>query len=250
MYGLAATKLINDLKLKPDTVPEYAKNLIEEVKKESHCLFAENVRTSQSTRINQQSQNSQEPIVSSQTEPSNSNETSRLQLRVRPEVPDDEIDHIHEDYLDINQEDHIAMQARHTALLFNKRCLIAYHMERVDRLKELRWGFGNNLPTEIIDNLSKEELKLFTDYNENLFQYMRSLNDGEGLDLTTFMNPPKRLVVEVKCLKDYGAIDNELGMKLIKDQIYTLPLSQCEHLIHLSVLQYTDLHIKHDNKKK
>ena len=38
---------------------------------------------------------------------------------------------------------------------------------------------------------------------------MSKLNDGRGLDLTLQKKPPKRLYVQVRCLKDYG--EYELG---------------------------------------
>lgn len=141
----------------------------------------------------------------------------------------------------VDENEIMVMQVRHTAKLWNKRCIIAYHFERLKRIKNFRWDYGNNLPKEIIDNLSKNELEWFTKYNDNLFNYMSSLNNGEGLDLTLYQNPPKKLYVQVKCLRDYGEfdLDEEKPVMLKKDSIHYLPLKQCEKLIDQGVLEPT-----------
>jgi GINS complex subunit 1 len=149
----------------------------------------------------------------------------------------------HDDNIDIGEKELMIMQVRHTAKLWNKRCLIAYHYERLNRLKQLRWDYGNNLPREIVDKLSKNELEWFTTYNNNLFSYMSALNDGKGLDLTLYSAPPKKLFIQVKCVRDYGQFDMEDGQPVMlkKDSIHYLPLSQCEKLIHQGVLEQTSL---------
>jgi GINS complex subunit 1 len=145
--------------------------------------------------------------------------------------------------VDIGEKELMVMQVRHTAKLWNKRCIIAYHYERLNRLKKLRWDYGNNLPREIVEKLSKTELEWFTTYNNNLFSYMSALNDGKGLDLTLYSTPPKKLFIQVKCVRDYGQFDLEDGQPVMlkKDSIHYLPLSQCEKLIHQGVLEQTSL---------
>ena len=148
-----------------------------------------------------------------------------------------------QDNIDIGEKELMVMQVRHTAKLWNKRCIIAYHYERLNRLKKLRWDYGNNLPKEIVEKLSKDELEWFTKYNDNLFSYMSALNDGKGLDLTLYVAPPKKLYVQVRCIRDYGQFDLEDGQPVMlkKDSIHYLPLSQCEKLIHQGVLEQTSL---------
>lgn len=148
-----------------------------------------------------------------------------------------------DDNINIGEKELMVMQVRHTAKLWNKRCIIAYHYERLNRLKKLRWDYGNNLPREIVEKLSKNELEWFTTYNNNLFSYMSALNDGKGLDLTLYSTPPKKLFIQVKCVRDYGQFDLEDGQPVMlkKDSIHYLPLSQCEKLIHQGVLEQTSL---------
>ncbi|RWS13439.1 DNA replication complex GINS protein PSF1-like protein [Dinothrombium tinctorium] len=131
------------------------------------------------------------------------------------------------------------IQVRHSALLWNKRCLIAYHYQRLMRLKQLRWEFGGVLPTDIRNNLNDHEVVWFNSYCSNLATYMSRLNDGRGIDLTLHMKAPKRLYVQVRCLLDYGDYELEDGTTAVlsKDSTHYLPLQQCEKLIHQGILE-------------
>lgn len=227
MYGESATELIRHLaRDHGDIIPEYQYQLVEQVMKENDELYAENLRTSQMATT----QTSDDP--SNTKDPADGGEPDNV-----------EKDQTANDNVDIGEKEIMVMQARHTAKLWNKRCIIAYHYERLNRLKRLRWEYGNNLPREIVKNLSQDELEWFTKYNDNLFNYMSSLNDGKGLDLTLYVTPPKKLYIQVKCIRDYGQFDLEDGQPVMlkKDSIHYLPLSQCEKLIHQGVLEQTSL---------
>lgn len=205
MFGDSATELIKHItRDHSEIIPEYQHQLVEQVIKENNELYEENLKTSQQTTQNDRNGDG---------EPTNT------------------------------EQEIMVMQVRHTIKLWNKRCIIAYHSERLNKLKRLRWEYGNNLPREIVKNLSKDELEWFTKYNDNLFSYMSSLNDGQGLDLTLYITPPKKLYIQVKCIRDYGQFDLEDGQPVMlkKDSIHYLPLSQCEKLIHQGVLEQTSL---------
>ena len=73
--------------------------------------------------------------------------------------------------------------------------IISY--ERLTKLKKLRWEFGSILPNDIRNNLSPSELNWFSNYCQNLSDYMNKLNDGKGLDLTLYKKPPKKLYIQV-----------------------------------------------------
>lgn len=231
MYGDAATELIRHItRDNSEIIPEYQYKLVEQVMKENDELFAENLKTSQQTNtVNETGtpQQVQSPDVESQEATSETNKEQTNQ----------------DDNINISEKEIMVMQVRHTAKLWNKRCIIAYHYERLNRLKRLRWEYGNNLPLEIVRNLSKDELEWFTKYNDNLFSYMSSLNDGKGLDLTLYIKPPKKLYIQVRCIKDYGQFDLEDGQPVMlkKDSIHYLPLGQCEKLIHQGVLEQMSL---------
>lgn len=230
MYGDSATELIRHItRDHGEIIPAYQYELVEQVIKENDELYAENLKTSQSQPTN------------GNLEPSTDRDKDRDEDRV--EDKDEDNDQPQRDNIDIGEKQIMVMQVRHTAKLWNKRCIIAYHYERLNRLKQLRWDYGNILPKEIVKNLSKDELEWFTKYNDNLFSYMNSLNDGRGLDLTLYVAPPKKLYIQVKCVRDYGQFDLEDGQPVMlkKDSIHYLPLSQCEKLIHQGVLEQTSL---------
>nr|XP_045624827.1 DNA replication complex GINS protein PSF1-like isoform X2 [Procambarus clarkii]XP_045624831.1 DNA replication complex GINS protein PSF1-like isoform X2 [Procambarus clarkii] len=131
---------------------------------------------------------------------------------------------------------------RHAALERNKRCLLAYLYNRLERVKAMRWEFGSILPAEIRANICEPEIQWFNRYNKNLALYMRSLGEGTGLDLTQDTKPPKNLYVEVRCLKDYGEFEIEEGdiVVLQKNTTHYLPMSHCQHLIRQGILEQVE----------
>lgn len=253
MYGDSATELIRHItRDHGELIPEYQHELVEQVMRENDELYADNLRTSQSaTTTNLKTSQSNGTLQSADKEdpPPNGYSTSSTPAAAATtasapqDQSDDDEGRTAQDNIDIGEKEIMVMQVRHTAKLWNKRCIIAYHYERLNRLKRLRWEYGNNLPREIVKNLSKSELEWFTRYNDNLFSYMSALNDGKGLDLTLYVSPPKKLYIQVRCIRDYGQFDLEDGQPVMlkKDSIHYLPLSQCEKLIHQGVLEQTSL---------
>lgn len=104
----------------------------------------------------------------------------------------------------------------------NKRCLLAYHRTRADKLEQMCWdgkdvldqtyhgGAGNanqgGQTTE--SSLSPEEEEYFRQYNDMLSAYKGQWTD---IDLTGSMEPPRDLFVDVRVLKDAGEIQTEYG---------------------------------------
>nr|CAD7393398.1 unnamed protein product [Timema cristinae] len=129
---------------------------------------------------------------------------------------------------------------RHAALERNKRCLLAYLYNRLKKIRQMRWEFGIVLPPEIRANLCEPEVQWFVNYNKSLATYMKSIADSGGLNLTQFMQPPKSLYVEVRCLEDYGKLQLEDGeiVLLKKNTQHLLPRSQCELLIRQGILEH------------
>ncbi|XP_018016282.1 DNA replication complex GINS protein PSF1-like isoform X2 [Hyalella azteca] len=129
---------------------------------------------------------------------------------------------------------------RHAALERNKRCLLAYLYNRLERLRTMRWQLGSVLPSDVRTNLCEPELEWFAQYSSTVARYMRSLGDGQGLDLTVDLKPPKNLYIEVRCLQDYGEFELEEGevVLLSKDSTHFLPMEHCQHLIRQGVLQH------------
>ncbi|KPM08655.1 DNA replication complex GINS protein PSF1-like protein [Sarcoptes scabiei] len=101
------------------------------------------------------------------------------------------------------------------AFLWNKRCLLAYHHDRLQKLKKIRWQLGAILPIEIRSNISEDELRWFLNYSKNLSDYMSRLSDNKGIDLSLMKAPPKKLYIQVRCITEYGRLDLDDGTSVI-----------------------------------
>jgi len=107
----------------------------------------------------------------------------------------------------------------------NKRCLLAYHRVRTDKLEELCWkgvdlisgdfsseGSARNSSVEASDasksSLSPEEEEYIRLYGDLLAAYKGQWTD---IDLTGSLEPPRDLFIDVRVLKDAGEIQTEYG---------------------------------------
>jgi GINS complex subunit 1 len=119
----------------------------------------------------------------------------------------------------------------HTAILRNKRLLMAYVKKRIDILRELRWTHGV-LPEHVKSNLTPQELQFFKEYSKLLSKYMRSSSlGGVGLDLTADPEPPIDPYIQVRVMRDYGEVTFSSGsvhlrpglsLWLLRDEAHSL----------------------------
>jgi len=116
----------------------------------------------------------------------------------------------------------------HLCMRRNKRCLLAYHRVRSDKLEEICWsgkdvldieqqqvgrhgnGEGSGLASEAGNqsSLSPEEEEYVRQYGDMLAAYKGRWTD---IDLTGSLEPPKDLFIDVRVLKDAGEIQTEYG---------------------------------------
>jgi GINS complex subunit 1 len=109
----------------------------------------------------------------------------------------------------------------------NKRCLLAYHRVRTDKLEELCWagvdvlensggtqgevqsgGHAAGADSGAGSSLSPEEEEYVRQYGDLLAAYKGQWTD---IDLTGSLSPPKDLFIDVRVLKDAGEIQTEYG---------------------------------------
>ena len=112
----------------------------------------------------------------------------------------------------------------------NKRCLLAYHRVRSDKLEEMCWsgkeildqeqplhtstlqGRGERIAmgseTGNTSSLSPEEEEYVRQYSDMLAAYKGQWTD---IDLTGSLEPPRDLFIDVRVLKDAGEIQTEYG---------------------------------------
>ncbi|KAF9043061.1 hypothetical protein BJ165DRAFT_1529187 [Panaeolus papilionaceus] len=123
-----------------------------------------------------------------------------------------------------------------TAINRNKRCLLAYHSHRVDRLRDMYWAVGGALPhilsnPDIRSRMSPHEVDYLRQYNSSVMEFRSEFT--HELDITaSITNPPKDLQVLVRVIRDCGVIQTELGsIDFRKDQRFMVRRSDIEHLI-------------------
>eukprot|EP01098_Paradermamoeba_levis_P012887 TRINITY_DN5741_c0_g1_i1.p1 TRINITY_DN5741_c0_g1~~TRINITY_DN5741_c0_g1_i1.p1 ORF type:complete len:209 (-),score=47.72 TRINITY_DN5741_c0_g1_i1:105-686(-) len=126
---------------------------------------------------------------------------------------------------------------QHSAILRNKRVVLAYLNERLKKVKQLRWELGSFLiPAEVKQNLSSLEFQFLVDYDKMLNSYSADI----GFDLSGDLDhPPKDLFIEVRALTDVGEIMTENGvLNLQKNSTYFLRRNDVEHHIRLGLLEH------------
>ena len=112
----------------------------------------------------------------------------------------------------------------HLAMRRNKRCLLAYHRTRTDKLEELVWNgadvmdlagqqvrgssTGEASTSGSSSHLSPNEEDFVRQYSDLLAAYKGQWTD---IDLTGSLEPPRDLFIDVRVLKDAGEIQTEYG---------------------------------------
>jgi GINS complex subunit 1 len=138
-----------------------------------------------------------------------------------------------------NPEFLAALHLRHAALQRNKQCILAYLYNRLKTITDMRWEHGPVIPPESRANMTEQEGQFSSNYNRILAEYMGSLGENTGLDLTQDLKPPKYLMVEIRVLEDYGEFELEDGTTVLlnKNSVHFLPMSQCEALLNQKVVE-------------
>jgi GINS complex subunit 1 len=134
----------------------------------------------------------------------------------------------------------------------NKRCLLAYHKTRTDKLEHMCWdgvdvadltaGSAQNTSSGMqqqagvaTSSLSAEEEQYVHQYSELLAAYKGQWTD---VDLTGSLEPPRDIFIDVRVLKDAGEIQTEYGsITLTKNSQFYVRQGDVERLIQQGYLQ-------------
>ncbi|KAK2610703.1 hypothetical protein N8I77_004113 [Diaporthe amygdali] len=139
----------------------------------------------------------------------------------------------------------------------NKRCLLAYHKTRTDKLEELVWSgadlidlSGQQLRERAgpgsggaalrsgdsgTSSLSPQEEDYVRQFGDLLAAYKGQWTD---IDLTGSLEPPRDLFIDVRVLKDAGEIQTEYGaITLTKNSQFYVRQGDVERLIAQGYLQ-------------
>ncbi|KAF4512413.1 hypothetical protein G6O67_001555 [Ophiocordyceps sinensis] len=141
----------------------------------------------------------------------------------------------------------------HLSMRRNKRCLLAYHRTRTDKLEEMVWngsdvvdlsgcesgGGASGGPQAAgegsTSSLSPQEEEYVRQYSDLLAAYKGQWTD---IDLTGSLEPPRDLFIDVRVLKDAGEIQTEYGaITLTKNSQFYVRQGDVERLIAQGYLQ-------------
>jgi len=143
-----------------------------------------------------------------------------------------------------------ALLVDHLSMRRNKRCLLAYHRVRAEKLEGMCWEGKDALEQQHHQqvqqgqtetnggnqsSLSPEEEEYFRQYNDLLSSYKGQWTD---IDLTGSLEPPRDLFIDVRVLKDAGEIQTEYGaINLTKNSQFYVRHGDVERLIAQGFLQ-------------
>ncbi len=132
---------------------------------------------------------------------------------------------------DLSEEDRPFAEYSQICAKRNIKYMHAYFTHRLGKLRGLRWETGALLPDKLQkDTLSTREQDYFHAYNKCLTKY----NEDIGIDLTSDLEPPRDLFVEIRVLVSCGEIVTESGpVSLDQGSTHFLRRSEVEHLIRL-----------------
>ncbi|KAK9324925.1 hypothetical protein V1517DRAFT_23320 [Lipomyces orientalis] len=133
----------------------------------------------------------------------------------------------------------------------NKRCLLAYHALRAQRLEALVWSGLETTSIGIEDDTDdevalSERPSVASGWHPDEEEYFRGHGDalaelkGEwtDVDLTGSMEPPRDLFIDVRVLKDAGEIQTEYGLiALTKNSQFYVRQGDVERLIQQGYIQ-------------
>jgi GINS complex subunit 1 len=146
-----------------------------------------------------------------------------------------EIVQSHRAELATNQSYGAGVLVYHRSIQRNKRCVLAYLMNRLRRIQAYRWEAGNVAAAHLADNMSAPESHFLNQYNKILGTYC----DQVELDLTAEAQPPKDLYIEVRVIKDCGAVVTDSGNVTLKPgTAHFLKRTDVEHLIRQGALEH------------
>ncbi|KAG2455102.1 hypothetical protein HYH02_000922 [Chlamydomonas schloesseri] len=121
----------------------------------------------------------------------------------------------------------------------NKRLLLIYMNERMQRLKEMRWTL-RALPEAQKARCCQSEIQFYNEYSRALQTYM-SKSEGVGMDLTLDTRPPKDTFVNVRGLKDAGEVILSYGRAtVLVGTTISLPAEEAEPLLRDGTVELVD----------
>lgn len=142
-----------------------------------------------------------------------------------------------------------ALLVYHVSMRRNKRCLLAYHKTRTDKLEAMCWdgvdvadlalasaqASSSGRQDGNTSSMSAEEEQYVHQYSDLLAAYKGQWSD---IDLTGSLDPPRDIFIDVRVLRDAGEIQTEYGsITLTKNSQFYVRQADVERLIQQGYLE-------------
>ena len=118
----------------------------------------------------------------------------------------------------------------------NKRCLLAYLSDRMNKIENLVWKLTGHLPEQIVTKLDEKDKKYYEEYNTLINKYSQTIGFSD-MDLTKDYAPPKNLYIEVRALENVNCTKKDGDeMKAItyeKNHTYSIKRNEIEHYLRV-----------------
>ena len=136
-------------------------------------------------------------------------------------------------------EDRPSLILHDTSIRRNKRCLLAYHAYRIDKLRALRWEtLSGTIPSSIKHVLSEAEIDYYNEYDK-LVSHFGLHGPLSNIDLYADQYPPEENYIQIRVVQSgLGKIETELcgTVELEVGSMHYLPRGDVEHLIRSGAL--------------
>lgn len=136
-------------------------------------------------------------------------------------------------------EDRPSLILHDASIRRNKRCLLAYHAYRIDKLRALRWEtLSGTIPSSIKHVLSEAEIDYYNEYDK-LVSHFGLHGPLSNVDLYADQYPPEENYIQIRVVQSgLGKIETELcgTVELEVGSMHYLPRGDVEHLIRSGAL--------------
>jgi len=227
-YGQRAKELISELK-RSDWLPPYNDDNVKAILAEIQCHFEEVNdlakaldKTTATSSLDSNIPNDEENQQQQQQRTSSSSVVAAAQEKA------------HKSFQPV-------MLLHEAAILRNKRCLLAYHQYRLDKLKQLRWETSAVLPPHVRTLVSESEQDFYMDYDKLISTYNEALSSC--VDINANLQPPEEDSVMIRVVKQgLGTIETESWGEVTLDvgTTHFLPRAEVEHLLRQGYLEQLD----------
>lgn len=113
----------------------------------------------------------------------------------------------------------------------NKRCILAYLNDRMNKLENYSWEYNKDIPEQILSKMDEKDKNYQEQYYNLINKYSKNISECD-FDLTKNYQPPKEIYIEVRALQDINNLKTFEGeINVVKNHTYSFRKNDIEHYI-------------------